>query len=100
MWLDLNAMALRFVQLRGHWPVFAYDDSIKTIWGDPVHSVLDPARWQENALLISFFVWLALWFPVRKSLSPRLWYGLTAAFFGAWACLIFDPTGAVGWYLD
>jgi hypothetical protein len=111
MWLDLNAMALRFVYLRGHWPmcetalpcrptVWADCDSIGNIWDDPVHLLLDPARWQEQLVLWSAPVWLFLWFAVARRLPPTARHLFLGAFVLGWICLIFDPTFAVSWYID
>ena len=111
MWLDLNLMALRFVQIRGHWPMcptalpcqpagFYSDDSVKTFYKDPVYQHLELCDWQATTFLLSALVWFILWSVTGRKL-PRVFQNvLLAGFILAWAFLIFDPTGAVGWYLD
>lgn len=110
-WLDLNAMAIRFVQLRGHWPMCStvlpckpeafYDcDSIDTIWHDPVRLFLDPIGWQENLVTLSIPVWITLWFLISRNLSVTKRYWLLGAFTMGWMLLILDPTHAFLWYLD
>lgn len=112
VWLKLKAPALRFVQLRGHWPmcdtalsclpdVWSEADSVDTISiYDPVRMRLGLADWQVPVLLGSAPAWIILRLAFGKHLPPAARRVLLIAFVLGWACLLLDPTRVVAWYGD
>lgn len=112
VWLGLNALALRFVQLRGRWPmcdtalpclprVWSEADAVDTISTyDPVRMRIEHANWQVPFLLSSPLVWIFLWVTFGKRLPPATRRVFLVAFVLGWACLILDPTRVVAWYAD
>lgn len=111
LWLDLNVMALRFVCLRGKWPMcptvlpcrptcWAVSDVVDTLHDDPVYLLVGPKPWHDWFVFWSASVWLLLWFTAARRLPVSARRSLLFAFLLGWASLVLDPTRAVRWYTD
>lgn len=112
IWLDLNALALRFVQLRGHWPmcdtalpclprIWSDADTIDTMSAyDPIRMRFEPNNCTAVLLLCSVPAWLVLHSAFGKHLPLVARRVFLIAFVLGWAFLILDPTRVVSWYAD